>query len=107
MKWEVRIDIIPGDDMLNAHIPPTSQDSIFGTFQITPLIVSEEGGLPNLTISTTSDSVLRKRLYDGTTYPLNEEVIISFGAVVGSNLANLKVDVIEASATLDQGISRE
>ncbi|KAN0095590.1 hypothetical protein V8E51_016301 [Hyaloscypha variabilis] len=107
VKWEVRIDIIPGDDMLNAHIPPTTQDFIFGTFQITPLIVSEEGGLPNLILNTTSDSVLRKRLYDDTTYPLNEEVIISFGAVVGSNVANLKVDVIQASATLDQGISRE
>jgi hypothetical protein len=107
MKWEVRIEILPGYDMLDAHVSSSSQASIFGTFQITPLLVSEEGTLPNLTISTTSDSVLRKRLYDGTTYPLNEEVIISFGAAVGSNVANLKVDVIEASATLDQGISRE
>jgi hypothetical protein len=99
VKWEVRIDIIPGYDMLNAHIPPTSQDSIFGTFQIIPQLVSEE------TSKSYTKHYIRfssqKRLYDGTTYPLSEEVRISFWAVVGSNIANLKVDVVEASATLD------
>lgn len=92
VKWEVRIEVLPGYDIPNAHMPSTIQDSICGTFQITPLLDPDER---KLTLSTTSDAVLSSRIYDGATYTPSEEVRISFRPVVGSNLINFKVDVIE------------